>query len=211
MYLNVFWGVQMDIERYNYVDILLRKQRQGTLFQEIQEKENNKTFVKRDKFEQALQDLVRGEKVDEAQIAEVEEEIGFIDGQYASGLGPDGQLLMRNDTDVMNNFFVNFNCRSFTDIDNIMQDQSNNGLVRRFESVKKNLTNRQQKWDNQIIQAYKETNDNFMKLVHDYFIDDGETEDHSVQTSEISETDDEKLPQYQDSQPTSKGHQSARK
>ena len=142
MHLNVFWGVQMDIERYNYVDILFRKQRQGILYQEIQERENNKVITKKDKFEHACSEMVRGDKIDEAQIAEVEEEVGFIDGNYASGLGPDGQLLKRNDSDVMNNFFVHFNCRSFTDIDMIMTDQSNNGLVRRFESVKKNLSHR---------------------------------------------------------------------
>ena len=49
--LGVFWGVQMDIERFNYVDIVLRKYKMGILQQEIQKAEATKTVIKRSKFE----------------------------------------------------------------------------------------------------------------------------------------------------------------
>ena len=56
----------MDIERYNYVDILFRKFRMGTLIAELKEAENSKERAKRTVFEQACADLVRGEKADDA-------------------------------------------------------------------------------------------------------------------------------------------------
>lgn len=34
-HFNVFWAIQMDVERFNYFDVLLRKSRLGTLETEI--------------------------------------------------------------------------------------------------------------------------------------------------------------------------------
>ena len=73
--------------------------------------------MKRTMFEQACAELVRGEEADDAQLADLQEETGYVDGAYATGLGPDGALLKRNNTDFMNNFFVNICVRSFTEFD----------------------------------------------------------------------------------------------
>jgi hypothetical protein len=40
--LNVIWGVQFDIEYYNYYDIVLRKLRMGILANEIKQKQDGK-------------------------------------------------------------------------------------------------------------------------------------------------------------------------
>lgn len=64
--------------------------------------------------------MVMGEKADDAALVELQEETGYVDGVYATGLGPDGALLKRNNTDLMNNFFINICVRSFTDIDKEM-------------------------------------------------------------------------------------------
>lgn len=41
----------MDIERYNYVDILFRKYKMGILQNEVREAEQSKTTIKRSKFD----------------------------------------------------------------------------------------------------------------------------------------------------------------
>ena len=64
--------------------------------------------------------MVWGEKADDALLAELQEETGYVDGAYATGLGPDGALLKRNNTDFMNNFFITICVRSFTNIESQM-------------------------------------------------------------------------------------------
>ena len=59
--MNVFWAVQMDIERYNYVDIILRKLKMGKLHDDIKEKENNRNIMKRNMKEQAKAEMVMGD------------------------------------------------------------------------------------------------------------------------------------------------------
>ena len=46
LHLNVFWGVQMDIERFNYVDIVFRKYHMGILRPEIKAKEDDTKVIK---------------------------------------------------------------------------------------------------------------------------------------------------------------------
>lgn len=41
--LNIIHAVQWDMEYYNYIDVVLRKLRMGTLAQSITDKENGKT------------------------------------------------------------------------------------------------------------------------------------------------------------------------
>jgi len=110
----------MDLERYNYADIVFRKFRMGILRQEIQAAENTKLSTKRTKYEHAYSEQVLGDKVDEQSLAEAEEETGYIGGAYATGIGPDGALLKRNNSDSMNNFFVNICVRAFTNLDDNM-------------------------------------------------------------------------------------------
>lgn len=97
----------------------------GVLQQEIQNAENSKTIIKRNVFEQACADLVLGDKADDAQLGDLQEETGYVDGLYATGLGPDGALLKRNNTDFMNNLFINICVRSFTNIESQLQDNKN--------------------------------------------------------------------------------------
>merc|ERR1712070_44743 len=99
--LNVFWAVQMDIERYNYVDIILRKLKMGKLHEEITERENSKVVVKRSMKEQALAELVTGDQpADEVGGQnDDDDEMRKVEGIFPTGLGPDGALLKRNNSD----------------------------------------------------------------------------------------------------------------
>jgi len=94
--LNVIHAVQMDIEMYNYWDIIMRKLRLGILRQDIKDKENkNKVGVKEE-----------DEVVKVADLDEDDDETKKIEGILAIIIGPDGTPLKRNNSDVMNNFYI---------------------------------------------------------------------------------------------------------
>ena len=88
-----------------------------------------------------------GDKADDAQLGELQEETGYVDGLYATGLGPDGALLKRNNTDFMNNLFINICVRSFTNIESQLQDNKNSDQNRKNDKFKKMLDNYQIRWD----------------------------------------------------------------
>jgi len=94
--LNVIHAVQMDIEMYNYWDIIMRKLRLGILRQDISDKENkNKVGVKEE-----------DEVAKVADLDEDDDETKKIEGILAIIIGPDGIPLKRNNSDVMNNFYI---------------------------------------------------------------------------------------------------------
>lgn len=57
----------------------------------------------------------------EEEIDEDDDELKKVDGIFPIGIGPDGAPLKRNNSDVMNNFFINYTVRAFTNIEELMQ------------------------------------------------------------------------------------------
>ena len=53
----------------------------------------------------------------EVDIDEDDDELKKIDGVLAIGVGPDGAPLKRNNSDFMNNFFIQLCVKAFTNID----------------------------------------------------------------------------------------------
>jgi len=101
--LDVIHAVQMDIELFNYVDVIMRKVRMGKLADEIAAKASSAN-ENADGAEEA-EDLVKvadagGDNEDE------DDETKKIVGINAIPIGPDGVPLKRNNSDVMNNFFI---------------------------------------------------------------------------------------------------------
>jgi hypothetical protein len=95
--LNVIHAVQMDIEMYNYWDIAMRKLRMNILRTDISNKENkNKQGGEAAEVAQAKP----------ADLDEEDDETKKIDGILAIIIGPDGVPLKRNNSDVMNNFYI---------------------------------------------------------------------------------------------------------
>ena len=97
--LDVIHAVQMDIEMFNYVDVILRKLRLGRLVEEVNNKSksnlkslDNETAAVTDK-----QDATDNDDDDETKK---------IDGIQPIKIGPDGAPLKRNNSDVMNNFYI---------------------------------------------------------------------------------------------------------
>ena len=87
----------MDLETYNYLDVVFKDYRSGNLT-----KENDK---KNDKSES---DLNAG--------------ISFLTLEMA----PNGMSFKRNNADFMNNFFINIVARSFTNIEDLHTNNAEN-------------------------------------------------------------------------------------
>jgi hypothetical protein len=84
----------------------------------------------------------------------------------AIGIGPDGVPLKRNNSDVFNNFHIQFAVLSFTDLEQQLIAIRNNGEVKRNQKFEKEVENRKDHWKQQIVGTFKQqvTNyDNFIK------------------------------------------------
>ena len=95
----------MDIELYNFIDITLRKFRMGILRDEILNKERG------------IVSEVEKADANGAEIDEDDDELKKVEGVKPILIGPDGAPLKRNNSDVMNNFFINTSVRTFTEIE----------------------------------------------------------------------------------------------
>mgnify|MGYP006893248564 CR=1 FL=1 len=106
--LNVIHAVQFDIETYNYIDVVLRKLKMGILASEVKAGEQGGGKKDDEKKEE------EGDGDDD------DDETKKVPGINAIIIGPDGVPLKRNNSDVMNNFFINFTVRAFTEIEKVL-------------------------------------------------------------------------------------------
>jgi len=86
----------------------------GILRDEIYQKERG-TFLDADK-------KAGGEDKDDG---DDDEELKKVDGVFPIIIGPDGAPMKRNNSDVMNNFFIMYAVRCFTDIEKLIKSQNN--------------------------------------------------------------------------------------
>ena len=113
--LDVIYAVQMDIELYNYVDIVLRKIRLGKLWDEMKTKEAGAEMAEEEKAEKA--DAAADANAQQDEGDEEDDETKKVDGIFPILIGPDGIPLKRNNSDVMNNFHIMFAVLSFTTLE----------------------------------------------------------------------------------------------
>jgi len=76
-----------------------------------------------------------------------------MDGVFAIPIGPDGAPLKRNNSDVMNNFFIQYAARSFTTIDKIMQVTNSND-TRKQEKLTKHIEEQKVDWEKETLAAF---------------------------------------------------------
>jgi hypothetical protein len=79
---------------------MLRKLRMGVLKEEIYQRE-------RGTFKEVEGKTAAGDGVDEDGDDD-DDELKKLEGTNPIGIGPDGSPLKRNNSDVMNNFFINY-------------------------------------------------------------------------------------------------------
>ena len=125
--LDVIHAVQMDIDLYNYVDIVLRKLRMGILL--IEMRSGVKGTAAEGSGEDAEEQTAEN-KLEQAHDDD-DDEVKKIEGIQAIIIGPDGVPLKRNNSDVMNNFFIQFATLSFTDLEQELNAIRNNGELKR--------------------------------------------------------------------------------
>jgi len=77
---------------------------------------------------------------------EEDEETKKIDGIFQIGIGPDGVPLKRNNSDVFNNFHIQFVVLSFTDLEAQLTAVRNNGELKRSQRFEKEVENRKSLW-----------------------------------------------------------------
>ena len=141
--LDVIYAVQMDIELYNYVDVVLRKLRMGILVQEV--KAGAKGSAREDNGEDAEEQVAVDNKLEQAHDEE-DDETKKLEGIHAIIIGPDGVPLRRNNSDVMNNFFIQFATLSFTDLEQELNDIRNNGELRRLQKLEREVSFKKTEW-----------------------------------------------------------------
>lgn len=97
---NILYYLQMDIELYNYCDLLFYNYRNGKL-DDIRKKKRSETIQNENGFNAAMSFLLMGS-------------------------APPGLTFKRDNADFMNNFFVDIVCRSFTNIEEIHRQNIEN-------------------------------------------------------------------------------------
>ena len=102
-------------------------------------------------------------------VDEEDDELRKVDGIHAIQIGPDGAPLKRNNSDVMNNFFIQFACLSFTDLEQELNAIRNNGELKRVQKFEKEVESKKTDWQQQTVGVFQEqTNryDTFVKGLH---------------------------------------------
>lgn len=101
----------MDIEIYNYLDMIFREFSNGKLTHENLLKERKKLQEE----EMSMATIKNGQK-------RLSSGIVFLSMNQA----PIGMIFQRDNIDVMNNFFINISSRAFTNIEEILENARDN-------------------------------------------------------------------------------------
>lgn len=152
----------MDIEMFNYVDVLHRKFFMGKLAAEVAMKSNGKANLAEENGAQDAAAVAVDEDDDD-------DETKKIDGIFKILIGPDGVPLKRNNSDVVNNFYINYVVRSYTNIDQTLNEIRQNSNRAR-ESKMSNLIERQKdEWKTSTEGNFKHYSDKFSLVVNRQF------------------------------------------
>lgn len=161
--LDIIYAVQMDIELYNYVDGVLRKLRMGKLEQEMIDKA--KGAAASGEGEQGQEADEQAKQADDNGDDEEDDELKKVDGIQPIGIGPDGVPFKRNNSDVMNNFFIQYCALSFTEIEKELQALKNNGDLKRQMKFEQQIEVKKTEWKKLATDAFQQQNDKYETYV----------------------------------------------
>jgi len=83
-----------------------------------------------------------------------DDELKKIDGVLPITIGPDGAPMKRNNSDVMNNFFIMYAVRCFTDIEKLIKNQ-NNQDSRSLAKFVKQVDEKKNDWEKKCIGQFE--------------------------------------------------------
>jgi hypothetical protein len=130
---NILYACQMDIETYNYIDDIFHLYRSGKLLEDKQ-----------------------GKKKNEAEATGMA--AGFNAGVVFLPMTacPSYLTFKRDNADFMNNFFINIIARSFTDIEEFLQQQEENKDQSAAVQTALELKGVRNEWKQQLVQEVTE-------------------------------------------------------
>ena len=77
---------------------------------------------------------------------EDDDDLKKVEGIHAIIIGPDGAPLKRNNSDVMNNFFIQFATLSFTELEQELNAIRNNGELKRLQRFEREVELKKTDW-----------------------------------------------------------------
>jgi hypothetical protein len=93
-----------------------------------------------------------------------DDELKKIDGVNLITIGPDGAPMKRNNSDVMNNFFIDFAVRSFTDVEKRIKRQ-NNQDSRKVAKFMKEVDKKKVDWDKNVLGEFKASGEKYENYI----------------------------------------------
>jgi len=114
--MELLFNVQTDIILYNYIDVLLRKKNMGILEQDMLKRQKERMSISEDDQDN------QSKKLDESFELNQTKQIGEEEGMLPTEFGPDGVILKRNHSDLMNNFFIDLVSKSYLDTANSLSN-----------------------------------------------------------------------------------------
>jgi len=117
----------------------------GILRDDVRQLENSK----------GIESKANAEEKKDEEPDDDDEETKKVDGVLPIGIGPDGVPLKRNNSDVMNNFFILQVCKSFTDIEK-RANNKNQGEARRQARFDEEIKKRKEVWQAQTVGQFNE-------------------------------------------------------
>lgn len=132
---NILYNIQMDIELFNYFEILMKEYYTGQLTPENLEKDKKK-FMKQE---------------ENAEKQEIKFNAGVTFNPMTAQ--PAGINFKRDNADFMNNFFVNIVANSFTNIEEILRNAAEDSNAKAIKQSLSNLQKVEKVWRNKVINS----------------------------------------------------------
>lgn len=137
---NILFAIQMDIELYNYCDVVFRDYHAGKL---VIEKTKDKKVEEEDKGALKLNAGV----------------VFLVQGSMP------GFTYKRDNADVMNNFFINITTRSFTNIEVILRELRDNKDAQKEQEILGEMDFLKDIWTGEVMKEVDDNLDRFDKNI----------------------------------------------
>ena len=132
---NILYNIQMDIELFNYFEILMKEYQTGQLTPENLERDKKK-FMKQE---------------ENAEKQEIKFNAGITFNPMTAQ--PAGIKFKRDNADFMNNFFVNIVANSFTNIEEILRNAADDSNAKAIKQSLSNFQKVEKVWRNKLINS----------------------------------------------------------
>lgn len=132
---NILYNIQMDIELFNYFEILMKDYQTGQLTPENLEKDKKKFRKQEEENEKAAIKFNAGVSFNPMTVQ------------------PAGINFKRDNADFMNNFFVNIVANSFTNIEEILRSNAEDTNAKAIKQSLTEISKIEKVWQNKVLNS----------------------------------------------------------